>query len=366
MNDAQRRVGLALAVLAILGAVVWIEAPWRPQSSAPAPPEDIPQSALQQPAAADFAGATGWLNGGPLDLKELRGQVVLVDFWTYSCINCINTFPYLNAWHDRYADHGLVIVGVHSPEFRFERNASNVQAAADEYGIEHTVALDNDYSIWRAYHNRYWPAKYLVDQWGRIQYTHFGEGAYAETEAKIRELLVEAGHDPPEYDEPILGRGGGGRVGQTPELYAGAAQGMDRVGIASEEGYHPGMTVRHAWPETIEPDGIYLVGRWFHEDEQVRATAEGNVVIVNFTAGASNVVLEAPAGSCVAVELDGAPITPDVAGRDVSFEGEVPCLPVELARSYDYYQGPFSTHEVLLRVPEGTTVYAFAFSREAR
>ncbi|OZI26484.1 thioredoxin [Bordetella genomosp. 9] len=146
------------------------------------------QPAAQAPA---FTGIEKWLNSEPLDLAALRGKVVLVDFWTYTCINCIRTLPYVKSWHEKYKDQGLVVVGVHTPEFAFERSTRNVQDAIKRFGITYPVAQDNTYATWEAYRNVYWPAFYLVDKQGRIIYTHFGEGQYKETEAMIQQALAQ-------------------------------------------------------------------------------------------------------------------------------------------------------------------------------
>jgi len=147
--------------------------------------------------APEFGGIEAWINGGPLTMEELRGKVVLIDFWTYTCINCIHTFPFLKEMHAKYADDGLVIVGVHSPEFEFEKSYDNVVEATQNDALVWTMAQDNDFITWRRYNNRYWPAEYLIDKDGVVRYTHFGEGAYAETEDVIRELLAEGGSPPP-------------------------------------------------------------------------------------------------------------------------------------------------------------------------
>lgn len=141
--------------------------------------------------APEFKGIDTWLNGGPQTIAGLRGKVVLVDFWTYTCINCIRTLPHVTKWYQTYKDQGLVVVGVHTPEYGFERKTSNVQEAIKRFGITYPVAQDNRYSTWDAYRNQYWPAVYLIDKKGRIVYSHFGEGKYAETEATIRRLLAE-------------------------------------------------------------------------------------------------------------------------------------------------------------------------------
>src|SRR5262249_15045478 len=140
-----------------------------------------------------FDRATGWLNSRPLSADDLRGKVVLVDFWTYTCINWLRTLAYVRAWYERYRDHGLVVVGVHTPEFWFEHDAENVRWAANEMRVEYPIALDSDYGVWRDFGNRYWPAVYLADAEGRIRYHHFGEGDYEECERAIQMLLREAG-----------------------------------------------------------------------------------------------------------------------------------------------------------------------------
>jgi thiol-disulfide isomerase/thioredoxin len=146
------------------------------------------------PAAAPaFTGIDTWLNSAPLDMQQLRGKVVLVDFWTYTCINCIRTLPHVKQWHEKYKDKGLVVVGVHTPEYPHERSTANVAAALKRFDIRYPVAQDNRYATWEAYRNQFWPAVYLIDKSGKIVYTHFGEGQYEETEAMIQRLLAQPG-----------------------------------------------------------------------------------------------------------------------------------------------------------------------------
>ena len=143
------------------------------------------------PSDVEFAGLASWINSEPLTLEGLRGNVVLVDFWTYSCINCIRTLPYVKDWYGKYADQGLVVIGMHTPEFSFEMERDNVIEAAKRFGLEYPIAQDNDFVTWRAFDNMYWPSKYLFDRSGVIRYTHIGEGAYEETERMIQQLLAE-------------------------------------------------------------------------------------------------------------------------------------------------------------------------------
>ena len=147
--------------------------------------------AAGQRPAPEFQNIETWLNSKPLKLEELRGKVVLVDFWTYTCINCLNHLPYVKDWNAKYKDKGLVVVGVHTPEFAYEKSTRNVQDAIKRLKIEHAVAQDNSYATWKAFNNQYWPAVYLIDKQGRIVYSHFGEGRYDETEKKIQALLDE-------------------------------------------------------------------------------------------------------------------------------------------------------------------------------
>jgi thiol-disulfide isomerase/thioredoxin len=167
-------------LLALAGAALPAQA--APPSSAPLP--DLG-------AAPEFAGIERWFNAGPLTMAGLRGRVVMVDFWTYACINCQRTMPHVNRWAEAYTPQGLTVVGVHTPEFPFERESANVEAAMRRMGIRHPVAQDNRYATWKAYANQYWPATYLVDAQGRIRYKHFGEGDYARTESVIRMLLAQ-------------------------------------------------------------------------------------------------------------------------------------------------------------------------------
>ena len=185
------------AAPALAAAAVPTTAAATTTKAAPAPTQAPPKTGRKSddPLAPELRDTGAWINSDPFTVENQRGKVVLIDFWTYTCINCIRTLPYLKSWHDRYAEEGLVILGVHTPEFEFEKVLTNVQDAVAEFEIEYAVVQDNDFGTWRAYRNRFWPAKYLIDKDGYIRYTHFGEGAYEETEEKIRELLAERGSD---------------------------------------------------------------------------------------------------------------------------------------------------------------------------
>lgn len=158
-------------------------------AAAPTAGGELASSAAQ--VVPEFQNIDQWLNSQPLKLEDLRGKVVLVDFWTYTCINCLNHLPYVKAWNEKYKDKGLVVVGVHTPEFAYEKSTKNVQDAIKRLQIKHAVAQDNSYGTWKAFNNQYWPAVYLIDKQGKIVYSHFGEGSYGTTEKKIQALLAE-------------------------------------------------------------------------------------------------------------------------------------------------------------------------------
>ena len=189
-----------------------------------AKPAASPASALPvEGQLPSLSGAVAWLNSPPLTVEGLRGKVVLVDFWTYSCINCLRAIPYVRAWAEKYRDQGLVVIGVHSPEFAFEKNIDNVRQAVKDLKVDYPVAIDNDYAIWRAFDNEYWPAHYFIDAQGRIRHHHFGEGEYNESEKIIQQLLAEAGKGDVSHDLVSVDAQG-----------AEAAADMDDVEIAGD------------------------------------------------------------------------------------------------------------------------------------
>jgi cytochrome c biogenesis protein CcdA/thiol-disulfide isomerase/thioredoxin len=304
--------------------------------------------------APEFVDNQRWFNtpgGRPLTLRGLRGRVVLVDFWTYSCINCIRTFPYLKAWDRRYRKDGLTIVGVHTPEFPFEREAGNVEAAIEENGIRYPVAQDNEQATWNAYGNQYWPAEYFIDAEGRVRYVHFGEGEYAEKEKVIRDLLAEAGRK--------VGRGDAGAHGiaaaagvTTPETYLGAA----RAERFTNPMLTPGLRSFSA-PAALPDDEFAYHGRWRIDFDS--ATAAGGSLDLNFGARRVYLVLGSPEQPRrVRVLLDGRPIAAADAGSDVHGGA----VTVSSQRLYNLVDLPRVGRHVLRLLPEaGVTGYAFTF-----
>jgi thiol-disulfide isomerase/thioredoxin len=270
-------------------------------------------------------GAVAWLNSTPLSREQLRGHVVLVDFWTYSCINCLRALPYVTAWHERYKDKGLVVIGVHTPEFAFEKDERNVRRAAKELGVAYPVALDNDYAIWKAFNNRYWPAHYFVDAEGRIRGHHFGEGEYAESERLIRELLAEAGaQDLPAAAQAIRASGVQRAADDanvaSPETYVGYARAES---FASPGGFEPGKQKDYAAPPELRLNQWALAGPWIVGEEDAALATPGGSISFRFHARDLHLVLgPGKNGAPVRfrVTLDGAPPQSD-AGSDVDADG---------------------------------------------
>jgi cytochrome c biogenesis protein CcdA/thiol-disulfide isomerase/thioredoxin len=290
--------------------------------------------------APDFARVTTWINSRPLTLGKLRGKVVLVDFWTYSCVNCIRTLPYLKAWYARYHRDGLVIVGVHTPEFAFEHVVSNVRRAVREHGIRYPVAVDDRYGTWDAWANQYWPADYLIDRNGDVRDAHFGEGAYAQTEADIRTLLGERAQGPPARAKGAIAPS---PQVQTPETY---------LGTSRAQGYtqqlHPNADFDYGPQTSARPNTIALAGHWRVESHQIVAGAHARLV---FEYVAPRIyVVAAPPGvgpATLGVSVDGSPRASVRVPDDDLYQ---------LAHMPD--AGP---HQLVLSVPAGTSLYSFTF-----
>jgi len=268
-------------------------------------------------------GITQWLNSNPLTRESLRGRVVLIDFWTYSCINCIRSIPYVQAWHERYARDGLVVIGVHAPEFAFERDVANVERSMRDLGITYPVAIDNNFAVWRAFANRYWPAHYFIDAQGRVRYHHFGEGDYEQSERVIRQLLAEAGRAPTGAAGPVRTEGVNAQAARdtlrSPETYIGyrrAAQFVSPGGQVRDRQstYLAGRMALNQWS---------LVGDWIVREQHAEATARGGRIAFRFHARDLHLVMGSLNGMRVRyrIRIDGQPPGPD-AGMDVNAAGD--------------------------------------------
>ena len=244
-------------------------------------------------AQPGFSGATAWINSAPLTLESLRGKVVLVDFWTYSCINCLRTLPYIKAWNEKYKASGLVIIGVHTPEFPFEKDEANVRKAVKDLGVVYPVPMDNDYKIWRSFNNEYWPADYFIDATGKIRFHHFGEGAYEESEQWIRTLLKEANQGPvPEAVTRIAASGTEAAPDsddvQSPETYVGYARAQD---FASPGGFNQDDPQLYRAPASLKLNQWAFDGQWKDEDQVATSLAADTGISFRFHARDLHLVL---------------------------------------------------------------------------
>ncbi len=372
-----------------------VSIPTSPTSQAGSTPTPAPTKAAEPATsgrseddelAPEFRNITSWINSEPFTMESQRGKVVLIDFWTYTCINCIRTLPYIKEWHEKYADSGLVIVGVHTPEFDFEKDRENVLDAVAEFEIKYTVAQDNDFGTWRNFENRYWPAKYLIDKDGYIRYNHFGEGAYDETEEVIRQLLEETGADlsqisavtAPEPERDMSAFVSDSTMGLTRELYAGYERNYGALQRQTSPPYilHPeyyqatDTEVLYNDPGDHQNQFLYLHGLWRNEAERLvhARETEGfeDYVALKFFATSVNVVMgqEGSESYTVRVTIDDGPLTMEQAGVDVMFDddGESYVL-VDESRMYNLLNLPmFEGNELKLSsVSDDFAIFAFTF-----
>jgi thiol-disulfide isomerase/thioredoxin len=292
------------------------------------------------PPAPEFTGIVGWDNSGPLTLAGLRGKVVLVDFWTYSCINCQRTFPFLRQWWDKYRADGFVIVGVHSPEFAFEHDPGNVLKATKQYGVTWPVALDSNMATWNAYNNQFWPAEYLIDKRGHIRHTHFGEGEYDVTERAIQQLLSEGGHSVTgalASADPGLGPDSSN---ESPETYAGSDRGNGSIKLVGAWSVQPEFAVHNA------------AGSTGHDYAEIAYQARR----VFLVAGASGGQVK------VRITLDGRDPTPDQVGSDVKFDASGAYVVVDRHDLFHLVALTSFGHHVLRISPDAAGFQLFTFT----
>jgi cytochrome c biogenesis protein CcdA/thiol-disulfide isomerase/thioredoxin len=307
-------------------------------------------------------GAVLWLNSPPLTREQLKGKVVLVDFWTYSCINCIRSVPYVRAWAEQYRKDGLVVIGVHSPEFAFEKDSANVRKAVRDFGIRYPVAMDNNLAIWRDFDNRYWPAHYLADGEGRIRYHHFGEGKTDETEAAIRSLLAENGAMRLAAKAKVKATGAGAAADfasiRSPETYLGTKKARN---FASPEGLRQGQFT-YRLPESYQLNHWGLAGRWNVETERSVLQEAGGRIAFKFRARDLHLVLGSSSGRPVRfrVLIDGkAPAEDRGMDIDAAGNGQVSGQRLyQLVRQKDPSRERLFTIEFL---DPGAEAYAFTF-----
>lgn len=318
------------------------------------------QAKYQQ--APELQGISGYLNlpneQSSISLQENIGKkVILIDFWTYTCINCQRTFPYLKEWWNKYKDQGLLIIGVHSPEFEFEKKKENVENAINEFGIEYPVVQDNNFQTWNAYNNRYWPAKYLIDIDSFIVYRHFGEGSYAETEKKIQELLEERAQvlkekvemnlsiSQPEIDIPEFEKIG------TPEVYFGYQFAQGRNLLGNEEGFKPEQEVIYNLPKEGErkENRAYLEGTWYNDKDYMELRSPEGKITLEFQAKKVNIVAGAESQTTIEITIDNITET----AKQLTIQDHTLYNIISL--------DDYGKHELLIEAKKGFRIYTFTF-----
>ena len=328
-------------------------------------PSSTTQALPDEGIAPSLDGATQWINSKPLGEQDLRGKVVLVDFWTYSCINCLRTLPYVKAWAEKYRDQGLIVIGVHAPEFAFERDIGNVSKAMKDLGISYPVAVDNQYAIWRAFRNQYWPAHYFIDATGRIRHHHFGEGGYAESERVIQQLLKEAGSTRSAMGLTQVDAGGVQSAASmdevaSPETYLGYERAENFTSIP--QAVHD-RTTTYLEPQEPRLNTWGLAGQWMVGAESALLTGASGRIVYRFKARDLHLVLSpGPDGKPVRfkVSIDGKP-PGDAHGVDVASNGSGT---VTGQRLYQLVRqsGAVAEHTFSIEfLDSGVSAYAFTF-----
>lgn len=317
--------------------------------------------------APEFTGITSYINTNATELSDLKGKVVLVDFWTYSCINCIRTLPYLVDWNHKYSDKGLVIVGVHSPEFEFEKNIDNVKQAVTRFGIKYPVLLDNDHGTWNAFQNSYWPRKYLVDSEGYIRYDHIGEGGYVETENAIKNLLSERsnqqGIEISNINQTKLTVPGAQSVDfnqiKTPELYFGYQ--YARAQLGNIEGFNPDKTVNYTIPTSnLKSNVIYLQGLWKNNPDSMELVGPDGKIILSYSSKSVNIVAGGKGEISVKEDGKNTQTNNPFKGNELDTEGK---LNIDGQRLYNIADhGDYGNHHIEIKAKgPGFKLYTFTF-----
>jgi len=313
--------------------------------------------------APKLVGISNYINIQPDKLQEkIDNSVVLYDIWTYSCINCIRTLPFITSWNEKYADQGLLIIGIHSPEFEFEKDVINVKNAVEKYGITYPVILDNDKETWKAFGNNYWPRKYIADSEGYIRYDHIGEGGYQETEKIIQQLLKERsdlmGTKLTLPEESVSIKEFEHSWIRTPELYFGYDFISGRNQLGSPEGFHPNQDVTYSIPQSKQLHKFYLDGTWKNLEGSMKLISNSGTIILPYSGKEVNIVTSGDAN--LKIKIDGKTIDPVISGKDVGVDGQVN---VHEPRLYNIVQTETSedhTLEILVENP-GFEIFTFTF-----
>jgi thiol-disulfide isomerase/thioredoxin len=324
--------------------------------------------------APEFVGIVGYINtpgNTPITLASLKGKVVLVDFWTYSCINCIRTIPHLNDWYQRYADKGFVIVGVHSPEFEFEKNYYNVKAAVQKFGIKYPVILDSNHDTWNAYGNQYWPRDYLIDSQGYIRHDHIGEGDYNTTENVIQSLLAERaaldGMKEISFSTAKTTTINPGSLAYvdltkqiTPEIYLGYS--FARAPIGNPQGFQPDQTIAYSIPPStsFDPNIVYLDGQWKNNPDNIELESNTGRIILTYYAKDVNIVAGGHGQQGIVTEDGAGKISKYALGKDLTPDGK---FVLDGQRLYNLaLHNNYGSHSIIINVSgKGFQLYTFTF-----
>lgn len=365
MNIIKKPFAALIAVVVIAAAIIFIEAQ-KPKINF-SDNTAIPEKNSKYPKAPDFAGISRWINSEPLKMEQLKGKVVLVDFWTYTCINCIRTLPYLKEWDKKYRNQGLIIVGVHTPEFEFEKKYENVLKAVNDYQIKYAVAQDNNYTTWSSYQNRFWPHKFLVDIDSYIRYDHIGEGNYEETEKMIQELLKERMErlnrkdginesisKPPEAVESEFRKIG------TPEIYFGYQFARGNFGY---DGVKPESAAEYSLPRNPYKNYVYLSGKWKNNADNMELIGDDGEILLIFEAKKVNIVAGSENQSRANIFLDNDKVNEKNKGFDVEIQNNESIAGINEFRLYNLASAEeYGDHIIDIHVSgKGFRIYTFTF-----
>jgi cytochrome c biogenesis protein CcdA len=322
-----------------------------------------PQIVDKQEKLPSLEGATSWLNSKALTKEDLKGKVVLIDFWTYSCINCLRTLPYVKAWAEKYKNDDFVVIGVHTPEFAFEKNVTNVEAAVKDLGISYPIAIDSDYKIWNAFKNRFWPAHYFLDRAGKIRHHHFGEGAYEESDKIIRDLLAENGKPVKASQSAVEAKGIQAPGSQSDELSPETYLGYDRAeNFASSSSFQKDIRAHYVFAKKLKADEWSIEGSWLVSKEKITSESSRGKIRFRFNGRDLHLVLGAASKIKIKVSLDGnAPGENHGIDIDSSGKGEI-----DSHRLYQLIrlkaESPAANHVFEIEFQEsGAEAYAFTF-----
>lgn len=392
MNEAKRKTILGIVLILIVGSIWYLGSLKATQNSGNSETIDLyPSTSTSQvaatsslssstdnqrilkpvikdlPRAKEISNPSGFINTDPFHLSDFVGKkVILLDFWTYSCINCIRTLPYLKAWYDKYKDEGFLIVGIHTPEFEFEKDLKNVSAATEKYGIKYPIVLDNNYGTWSAYQNLYWPSEYLIDINGYIVHHSFGEGGYAETETEIQKALKEraeemgisadisSGIEKPTSTIQVVPEGV-----QSPETYFGSGRnnflGNGTAGVSGIQNL--------SLPQTININTLYLAGSWNFNDQFAENLKSGAKIIYHYSAKNLYFVAGSKNGVKIKILRDGKPLG-DARGGDVVSENGADVLTIKEHKLYRLIEDSknYGDHTIEIDVEDpGLEAFTFTF-----